>query len=138
MANQILVLHKGDNFMQDGSESEIANILSGLSALGYRNDALNEVLYECLVGPEFKETGEIQGEYDLYTLYTCISSFARLSPQTTKYYTDFAPKLHNLLSTIQKVPEDDFRKHPILLQMMVPDLSCYQNLWLCLATFAAL
>lgn len=45
--------------MQDGAESEVANILSGISALGYRNSDLNEVLYECLIGPEFKETGEI-------------------------------------------------------------------------------
>lgn len=83
--------------------------------MGYRNEVINEVLYECLVGPEFASTGEINGEYDYYSLFNIISSFARLAPQKTKYFTDFAPKLHNCFSMIAKVPKEDFKSHPMLM-----------------------
>lgn len=46
--------------------------------MGYRNEKMNKILYECLVGDEFGETGEIDEQYDLFTLYSILSSFARL------------------------------------------------------------
>jgi len=36
------------------------------------------------------------------------------------------------------VPKEDFKSHPMLLKVMVPDLTSYVNLWLSMATFAAL
>ena len=53
MGNKIIDLHKEGKFMEEGAEGEITSILSGMSALGYKNDELTEVFYECLVGTNF-------------------------------------------------------------------------------------
>jgi hypothetical protein len=59
MAEQILTKHKEDSFFEPGTESEIANILNGMSGLHYQNEELVDLLHSFLVGPNFKETGEL-------------------------------------------------------------------------------
>lgn len=125
-------------FMREGAEGEVANILSAMSQMGYRNEQLNKILYECLVGDEFGETGEIPGQYDLHTLYSILSSFARLCPDKTKYFTSFAPQLHNVLEEVYKGDQKHYEKNSQLVLMMVPDLTMYMNMWLILATFGSL
>lgn len=80
MADQVLKKHKEGIFFEEGSESEVSNILNGISQLGYRNEELSEALYEMLVGEEFKTNGEIAEQYDFFTLYTIVSAFARIHP----------------------------------------------------------
>jgi len=130
--------HADNTFFEEGAESEVANILNGLSQLGYRNEELTEVLYSYLVGKDFAQTGEISEQYDLHTLYNILTSFARLSPGKTKYFTDFAPQLHYILSSINKTDPKEFENNPNLIFMLCPDITIYVNMWLSLATFGAL
>lgn len=124
--------------MKEGAEGEVANILSAISQMGYRNEDLNKILFECLVGDEFGETGEIVDQYDLFTLYSILSSFARLSPDKTRYFTSFAAQLHTLFEEVTKIEHRHFEENPKLVLMLVPDLTMYMNFWLILATFASL
>lgn len=135
---QIQKLDAEGTFMKEGGEGEVANILSAMSQMGYRNEDLNKILYECLVGDEFGETGEIADQYDLFTLYNIISSFARLSPHKTRYFTSFANQLHNLFEELMKIEQRHYEENPKLVLMLVPDLTMYMNLWLILATFASM
>lgn len=50
MSDQILKLHNEDNFFESGQELEVANVLSGMSQLGYRNAEVIEVLHGYLLG----------------------------------------------------------------------------------------
>lgn len=138
MSEQILIKHEQDSFFEENGESEVANILNGMSQLGYRNNNVLEALHSNLVGPEYEITGEIQGQYDLFTLYNIITSFARLAPEKTEYLKDFVPQLHKMLSQIGETPDNQFREQPHLAYMFVPDITMFVNLWLSLATFAAL
>ena len=83
--------HSEGIFFEDGMQLEVANILSGMSELGYRNLDLVNILHECLIGEEFKITGEFTSEYDLFITYNILTSYARLAPDQTKYFTDFVP-----------------------------------------------
>jgi len=83
-------------FMKEGHEHEVVNVLSAMSQMGYRNDEMNKIFFECLVGDEYGETKEIEEQYDLFTLYSIISSFARLCPDKTSFLYAFAPQLHGI------------------------------------------
>ena len=61
IAVQIISKHELGQLLEEGAESEVINILTGFAWMGYRNENMNEVLYECLVGPDFESTGEING-----------------------------------------------------------------------------
>ena len=67
-----------------------------------------------------------------------MSSFARLAPSTTKYYLALAPRLHQLLTQVHQTDKRHYEADPMLVYSLVPDLTIYTNLWLTLATFAAL
>ena len=138
MSQQILKLHEEDNFFEAGQELEIANVLSGMSQLGYRNAEVIEVLHGYLLGPKFKETGEMDAVYDMFTLYNLITSYARLVPNNAVYLTCFVPQLHECLTEFYKIPKEHVSQNPILIQTMIPDISMFVNLWLSLATFTAM
>jgi len=91
MADQIIAKHNEGIFMEEGAESEVANVLSGLSQLGYKNEEVIEILWGYLVGPDYEKTGEISEQYDLYNLYNIITSFARIAPKASKYLEAFIP-----------------------------------------------
>ena len=59
MSDQIKIKHQIGTFFEAGNESEVANVLSGMSQLGYRNEEVIEILFECLVGKDFEQTGEL-------------------------------------------------------------------------------
>jgi hypothetical protein len=81
MAEQIITKNDQGIFFQKDAELEVANMLNGMSSLGYRNDEVTAILHDYLRGGEsFKTTGEVRFPYDLITLYTIITSMARLSP----------------------------------------------------------
>lgn len=105
--------------------------------MGYKNEEVIELLWGYLVGPDFEKTGEIAEQFDLYTLYNILTSFARIAPKTSKYLEAFIPQLHQILSQINKEDPKSFEDNPDLLFHMVPDIPTFVNLWLCLATFAA-
>ena len=84
-------------------ETEVANILSGMSQLSYRNLDLVEILHECMVGKDFKATGEVKAVYDLFTTYNVLTSYARLAPDQTQYFNDFVPVLHDNLTEINNI-----------------------------------
>lgn len=138
MSQQILKLHAEDNFFEPGQELEIANVLSGMSQLGYRNAEVIEALHGYLLGAKYKETGEVEAVYDMFTLYNLITSYARLVPQNADYLTCFVPQLHECLTELYKIPKEHVSQNPILIQTMVPDISMFVNLWLSLATFTAM
>lgn len=117
---------------------EVANILSGMSELGYRNLDLVNILHECLIGEEFKITGEFTSEYDLFTTYNILTSYARLAPDQTKYFTDFVPQLHTNLTEIYSIDKSHVQKNSSLIFTKIPDLLMYMNIWLSMATFAAM
>lgn len=119
-------------------ESEVANILSGMSQLGYRNLDIVEILHEYLVGKDFKDSGEITAVFDLFTSYNILTSYARLAPDQTKYLNDFIPVLHDNLTEIYSIEKQHIDKNPVLIYTKVPDLLMFVNIWLSLATFAAL
>ena len=86
-----MLKHEDGIFFEEGSEAQIANIISSLSELRYRNEPLTEVAFECLVGPNYAETGEIDEHYDLYTLFSILSALAIQAPDKTHYFKAFAP-----------------------------------------------
>ena len=138
MAEQIITKNKQGSFFEPGTESEIANMLNGMSGLQYQNEELVDVLQSFLVGPNFKETGELPQNYDLYTTYNIITSLARLNPSKTELLTDFIPHLHRLLQNVTTNDPKMFKSDPYKLFNEVPDITMYVNLWLTMATFAAL
>lgn len=109
-----------------------------MSQLGYRNLDLVEILHEYLVGKNFKQTGEIASVYDLFTTYNILTSYARLAPDQTKYFSDFVPTLHDNLTEIYSIDNKHIDKNPVLIYTKAPDLLMYVNIWLSMATFAAL
>ena len=66
-------------FFEEGAEGSVANLLSSIGQLRYRNDELNEIFFEYLTGPEYRESGEIAEQYDLHTLYAILTSYAMLA-----------------------------------------------------------
>ena len=40
-------------FFEKGAELEVANVISGMSQLGYRNLQAVDILHKCLLGEEF-------------------------------------------------------------------------------------
>jgi len=95
-------------FMKQGNEHEVVNILSAMSQMGYRNDEMKNIFLECLVGYEYGETGEIEEQYDLFSVYSIITSFARLAPDKTEFLFAFVPQLHSLLESVFKTPKVHF------------------------------
>jgi len=80
MSESIIKKNNEGVFFESGDESEIVNLLSGMSNLGYRNEEVYQILHDHLVGPNFAATGEIEGQYDFFTLFNIISSFGRTFP----------------------------------------------------------
>lgn len=80
MVHQIRMKHEEGIFFEEGAELEVVNILSGMSQLGYRNAEIIEILNGYLVGEKFEQIGEVHEQYDLFTLYNILTSFARLAP----------------------------------------------------------
>ena len=113
-------------------------MLSSFGQLRYRNDELNDIFFEYLTGPEYKETGEIAEQYDLHTLYAIMTSYAMVAADQTRYFTAFATQLNNNLQHVLKTDKKHFEENPALLFMLVPDLTMYMNLWLTAATFASM
>ena len=109
MSEQILIKDEQDTFFEQDGESEILNILNGISQLGYRNDNVLEVLHRHLVGPDFENSGEISGQYDLYSLYNIVTSFARIAPDQTHYLKDFVPQLHKLLVRVGETQAEVYK-----------------------------
>ena len=56
---ELVLKHEDGLFFEEGAEAQIANIISALSELRYRHEPLTEVAFECLVGANYAETGEI-------------------------------------------------------------------------------
>ena len=137
LCEELTLKHEDGLLLQEGAESQIANIISALSELRYKDEPLTEAIFECLTGPNYAETGEIDEQYDLYTLSSVISSLAIQAPDKTHYFKAFAPQLHNALSTVVKTDRSHFVENPGLVYMLVPDLTLYMNLWLTMATFAS-
>jgi hypothetical protein len=138
MSEIIISKDKDDALFEPGDESEVVNLLSGLSNLGHRNEAVYEIIYKHLVGPNFAKTGEIEGQYDFYTLFNIISSFGRSFPQKTKYFNDFVPQLHEVFTSLQKMDPKEFEANPEIAYHLVPDITLFVNLWLTIGAFAAM
>lgn len=132
-----MLKHEDGVFFEEGAEAHIANIISALSELRYRHEPLTEAAFECLVGRNYAETGEIEEQYDLYTLFSILSALAIQASDKTHYFKAFAPQLHNALASVTRTDSKHFAENPVLAMMLVPDLTMYMNLWLTMATFAS-
>ena len=99
---------------------------------------MNEIFFECLVGDEYGETKEVAEQYDLFTVYSIITSFARLCPDKTNYLYAFIPQLHGIFESVFKTPNKHFKENDQMMTMLVPDITMYMNMWLSLATFATM
>jgi len=61
MSDVIIKKDKDGVLFEAGDESEVVNLLSGMSNLGHRNEEVYEILYKHLVGTNFTKTGVIDG-----------------------------------------------------------------------------
>lgn len=74
----------------DASEQEMANIISAIADLRYRNEKLLEILHKTVMN-----SGETLG---IYNLSLILNSYASLVPDKMKYFNDLAPELHDKLA----------------------------------------
>ena len=88
--------------MKQGMELELVNILNAASQLFYQNESFLEVLNKHIAPDLAHEEQNLEEElekFDLFTLYTIITSNARVAPHKTKFFSNLVPYLHYQLST---------------------------------------